>query len=388
MKNNSTTPIPKDMKHKFYLTLITGMVAATILTSCSNGSVDKSTQLEKLKTEHANLSKQIAALEAEVAKEDTTAVVVKGKEVVVTELAPRKFDHYAQTQGSVESEENIMVSAKTMGVITQVLVREGEVVNKGQTLAQIDNTLIVRGIEEMKSQIELTNTIYERQKNLWDQKIGTEVQYLQAKASKESLEKRLASMNEQNEMTRIKSPISGVVDAIEVKTGQNIAPGMPAARVVNNSELKIVASVSEAYVSSFKKGDKILVTFPSLKKSVEARLSFVARNIDPLSRTFVVEASLPSDPDFHPNMSAVVKVVYLTEPAAIVVPVNVVQTVNNEKVLFVAEADGKNLVARRRVVTVAGVFDNLAQITSGVVAGEKIISFGYQGLSDGEVVKM
>ena len=364
------------------------MVAATILTSCSNTSDDKSTQLEKLKTEHATLSKQITALEAEVAKEDTTTAVIKGKEVVVTELAPRKFDHYAQTQGSVESEENIMVSAKTMGVITQVWVREGEVVNKGQTLAQIDNTLIVRGIEEMKSQIELTNTIYERQKNLWDQKIGTEVQYLQAKASKESLEKRLASMNEQNEMTKIKSPISGVVDAIEVKAGQNIAPGMPAARVVNNSELKIVASVSEAYVSSFKKGDKILVTFPSLKKSVEARLSFVARNIDPLSRTFVVEASLPSNPDFHPNMSAVVKVVYLTEPAAIVVPVNVVQTVNNEKVLFVAEADGKNLVARRRVVTVAGVFDNLAQITSGVVAGEKIISFGYQGLSDGELVKI
>ena len=364
------------------------MVAATILTNCSNTSVDKSTQLEKLKTEHATLSKQIAALEAEVAKEDTTTVVVKGKEVMITELVTRKFDHYVQTQGSVESEENIMVSAKTMGVITHVLVREGEVVNKGQTLAQIDNTLIVTGIEEMKSQLELTNTIYERQKNLWDQKIGTEVQYLQAKASKESLEKRLASMNEQNEMTKIKSPINGVVDALDAKVGQNISPGMPAARVVNNSELKIVANISEAYVSSFKKGDKILVTFPGLKKSVEASLSFVARNIDPLSRTFVVEASLPSNPDFHPNMSAVVKVVYLTEPAAIVVPVNVVQTVNNEKVLFVAEADGKNMVARRRVVTVAGVFDNLAQITSGVVAGEKIISFGYQGLSDGELVKI
>ena len=376
------------MKSRSYASLLSAFVVTVFLTGCSNTSVDKSTQLEKLKSEHSAISKQIAALEEEMAKTDTTSAAIKGKEVITTELITRKFDHYAQTQGSVESEENIMVSAKTMGVVTQVLVREGETVNKGQTLAQIDNSLIVRGIEEMKSQLELTNTIYERQKNLWDQKIGTEVQYLQAKSTKEGLEKRLASMNEQNEMTKIKSPISGVVDAIEVKTGQNIAPGMPAARVVNNSELKIVANISEAYVSNFKKGDKILVTFPSLNKSVEARLSFVARNIDPLSRTFVVEASLPSNPDFHPNMSAVVKVVYLTEPAAIVVPVNVVQTVNNEKVLFVAEADGKNLVARRRVVTVAGVFDNLAQITSGVVVGEKIISFGYQGLSDGEIIKM
>jgi membrane fusion protein (multidrug efflux system) len=376
------------MKSGIYTTLLTAMIVTVYLTGCSNTTVDKSTKLEKLKAEQASLSKQIASLEAEIVKENPAAVIVKGKEVMVIELAPRKFDHYAQTQGSIESEENIMVSAKTMGIITNVLVREGETVSKGQTLAQIDNTLILKGIEEMKSQIELTNTIYERQKNLWDQKIGTEVQYLQAKTSKESLEKRLASMNEQNEMTKIKSPINGVVDAIAAKVGQNISPGMTAARVVNNSELKIVAHISESYISNFKKGDKILVTFPNLKKTVEANLSFVARNIDQLSRTFVVEATLPSSPDFRPNMTAVVKVVYFTDPAAIVVPVNIVQTVNDESVVFVAEADGKNTVARRRVVTVVGVFDNLAQINSGVVAGEKIISFGYQGLSDGEVIKM
>ncbi|MBK5278308.1 MAG: efflux RND transporter periplasmic adaptor subunit [Bacteroidia bacterium] len=376
------------MKSKFYLILLMAVVSTAFLAACSSSPVDNSAQLEKLKAEQAALTKQIATLETAIMEENPGAIVVKGKEVGVTELTPRKFDHYAQTQGSVESEENVMVSSKTMGMITNVMVREGEMVTKGQSLAQIDNTLIVRGIEELKSQLELTNTIYERQKNLWDQKIGTEVQYLQAKTTKESLEKRLASMNEQNDMTKIKSPINGVVDAIEVKVGQNIAPGMPAARVVNNSEMKIVANISESYVSLLKKGDKIIIEFPGLDKTVQANLSFVARNIDRLSRTFVVEASLPSSPDFRPNMTVVVKVIYKTESAAIVVPVNVVQSVNNESVVYLAETDGKNTVARRRVVTVGGVFDNLAQISSGVSAGEKLITFGYQGLNDGEVIKM
>ncbi|MEK6780458.1 MAG: efflux RND transporter periplasmic adaptor subunit [Bacteroidota bacterium] len=375
------------MKTKFYMSLMATFIATVFLAACSNTSVDKKTQLEKLKAEQAVLSKQIATLEAEIAKEDTTASVVKGKEVVVTELAPRKFDHYAQTQGAIESEENVMVSAKTMGMITNVLVREGETVIKGQTLAQIDNTLIVRGIDELKSQLELTNTVYERQKNLWDQKIGTEVQYLQAKATKEGLEKRLASMHEQNEMTKIKSPITGIVDAIDVKVGQNIAPGMPAARVVNNSELKIVASVSEAYIRRLKKGDKIVVEFPDLKETVQAQLSFVANNIDQLSRTFVVEATLPSSPDFRPNMTAVVKVIYESFPDALVVPVNVIQDVNGEKLVYVAETTGSQTVARKRTVQVLGVFDNMAQV-SGVNAGDKVITLGYQGLSDGEVVKM
>src|SRR5688572_14984899 len=122
-----------------------------------------------------------------------------------------------------------------MGVITHVLVREGEMVKAGQTLAQIDNSIILRGIDELKSQLELSTTMYDRQKNLWEQKIGTEVQYLQAKNGKESLEKKLASLQEQNDQTRIKAPVSGVVDAVNVKVGMNIAPGVPAARVVNNS---------------------------------------------------------------------------------------------------------------------------------------------------------
>lgn len=377
------------MKRTILTRFSSALAAAVFLAACSaTSSEDKTAQLEKLKTQQAEIEQQIAALEKLTPADSTAKVAVKAKEVIISEVVVRPFNHYIQTQGQVEAEDNILVSAQSMGVITRVLVKEGQGVSKGQSLAQIDNAVILRNIESMKSQVSLATTVFERQKNLWEQKIGTEVQFLQAKTNKESLEKQLAALEEQNDMTRIKSPIDGTLDALQVKVGENIAPGMPAARVVNTSDLKLTLNISEAHVTSVKVGNKAIVSIPELKKDIDARVTFVGKTIDPLSRTFAVEVKLPSYPDLRPNMTGVVKVVYFTETSAIVVPVNVVQAVNNEKVVYVAEADGKNTVARRRVVTVAGVFDNLAQIKSGIAPGEKIITFGYQGLSDGQVVKM
>ena len=376
------------MKPKFYISLTAAIVSAVFLAGCSGSSVDKATQLEKLKSDQADVSKKIAKLESELAAENPTAIVVKSKDVGVVEISPRPFDHFIQTQGSIDAEENILVSAKAMGVITQVYVNEGDRVTKGQTLAQIDNTLMVRSIDELKGGLELANTVYDRQKNLWDQKIGTEVQFLQAKNNKESLEKRLATLNEQLDMTRIKSLINGTVDAVNVKVGENAAPGMPAFRVINTSKLKVIANVSESFVSSIKKGNKVLVEISESGKAMNATVSFVGRNIDQLSRTFPVEVTLPANEDLRPNMTAVIRVVFHSEPAALTVPVNVVQEINGEKIVYVVETDGKQAVARKRVVEVGGVYNNLAHIKSGLSSGDKIITVGYQGLNDGEFVKI
>lgn len=365
-------------------------VAAALLVACSAASPgdDKKARLEKLKTQQADLAKEIAKLETEVAAESPdSAASVKSKEVAVVELTARKFDHYVQTQGRVESENDILVSARSMGVITHVYVNEGDQVSKGQTLAQIDNSILLRSIESMEAQLELATSVYERQKNLWDQKIGTEVQFLQAKTGKESLEKQIAALEEQNESTKIKSPITGAVDQVFVKVGENISPGMPALRVVNTSSLKLTASISEAYVTDIKKGNKVIVNIPELKKEILAPVSFVGRTIDPMSRTFNVEVKLPSEANLRPNMTATVKVVFRTEPSAVVIPVNVIQAINNEKVVYVSETNGKQTVARRRVVTVEGVYGNQAQVT-GLNPGEKLITVGYQGLNDGDFVKI
>jgi membrane fusion protein, multidrug efflux system len=378
------------MKANLYTRLTAFVTVAAFLAACSAATPedDKKGRLAQLKKQQSDLASEIAKIEEQIAKETPDSLKnLRAKEVSVTELKGQRFDYYVQTQGRVESENNILVSAKSMGVVEQVFVQEGQQVNKGQVLAQIDNSVISASIESMKSQLELANTVYERQKNLWDQKIGTEVQYLQAKTNKESLEKQLGSLLEQKEMTRIKSPISGTVDEIMVKVGENIAPGMPAARVVNTNDLKLVAKVSEAYVTDIKKGNKVLINIPELKKEITGTVSFVGKNIDEMSRTFAVEVSLKSQPDLRPNMTATVKVVFTSVENALVVPVNVIQTINNQKIVYVAETDGSKTVARKKVVTVDGVYSNAAQV-QGLESGDKVITFGYQGLNDGEVIKI
>jgi membrane fusion protein, multidrug efflux system len=378
------------MKSIIYTRLAAFFTVAALLGACSAAAPenDKKARLETLKKEQSDLAKEIKTLEEQIAKENPDAESnVKAKEVNITKLEPKNFDHYVQTQGHIESENNILVSAKSMGVIEEVYVQEGQQVSKGQVIARIDNSVISRSIESMKSQLELANTVYERQKNLWNQKIGTEVQYLQAKTNKESMEKQIASLQEQSEMTRIKAPIAGTVDEIHVKVGENIAPGMPAARVVNSNDLKLVASISEAYISSVKKGNKVIINVPELKKEIIGTVAFVSKNIDAMSRTFNVEVNLKSQPELRPNMTATVKVVFTTAEDAIVVPINVIQTLNNEKIVYVAEQKGKQVVARKRKVTVDGVYNNQAQV-QGLKGGDQLITFGYQGLNDGEVIKI
>lgn len=375
------------MNPKFY-TRLSAVAVVALLAACSAATPDdKKEQLEKLRAQQAEISKQVQQLEKDIAATNPEEANVKTKDVAVAEVTPKKFDHYVQTQGRVEAEDNIAISAKSSGVITAVYANEGQQVSKGQVLAQIDNGVIVRNIESLKTQLELAQTVFERQKNLWDQKIGTEVQFLQAKNNKESLERQLESLQEQNDMMRIKSPINGTVDEVIVKIGEAVQPGQPAVRVVNTSELKIAASVSEAYVTQIKKGNKVLVHIPELKKDLESKVTFVGRTIDPLSRTFAIEVALPSEANLRPNMTGVIKVVFHTAPDAITVPINVVQSINNEKIVFVAETKGKATVARKKVVTVEGVYNGQAQV-NGLAPGDKVITFGYQGLNDGEFVKI
>jgi membrane fusion protein (multidrug efflux system) len=376
------------MKSNIFTQLGFVLIAGSILAACSaTSNDDKAKKLDELKKQQADIAKQILSLEKEMPVDSAKAKAAKSKEVAVTSVASRSFDHYIQTQGKVDAEENVLVSAKSLGLVTNVFVKEGQQVSKGQILAQLDNAMVLRNIEGMKAQVNLANTVYQRQKNLWDQKIGTEVQYLQAKTNKENLEQQLAAMEEQNDMTRIRAPFAGTIDDVAVKVGENTAPGFPAFRVVNTSKLKLQANVSEAFVTQIKAGNKATITIPELKKNVSARVTFVGRNIDPLSRTFPVEVSLPSEANLRPNMTGVVKIIYLTEPNAIVVPINVVQTLNETKVVYVAETTGTQTIARKKVVTVLGVFGSDAQVT-GLNEGDKVITVGFQGLNDGDFVKI
>lgn len=376
------------MKSNAYVKFVT-IGLALLLAACSASTPpdDKEAKLKDLKAQQEKTAKEIVRLEKEIAKENPHPVEVKSKDVDVKEIVPQKFDHYVQLQGKIEAEDNIQVSAQTAGLITKVYVTEGQRVVTGQILAQIDNSLIQKNISQLKTQLQLANTIYERQKSLWDQKIGTEVQYLQAKNSKESLEDQLGALEQQNRMTRIESPISGTVDQVNIKIGQSIAPGSPAVRVVNTSDLKATAMVSEAYIADINVGDPVTVTLSDLNKTIHTRVSFAAKTIDQLSRSFAVEARLPQAKDLLPNMTLVMEVVFESDPSAMVVPINVVQDINNQKVVYVAAQDGDNLVAKRKIVTLVGVYGGQAQV-QGLSAGDKVITVGYQGLNEGEPLKI
>ncbi|SMO77757.1 efflux RND transporter periplasmic adaptor subunit [Solitalea koreensis] len=364
------------------------VVTLGMLASCgSTSSGDKKSQLEKLKKEQVKITEQIKKLEAEIGKADPAATDEKLKIVGFTPVAISAFEHFVTIQGKVESEENANVSAETPGRITAVYVVEGQNVKKGQVLAQLDNEVLTNGIEELKTSLALATTVYERQKSLWDQKIGTEVQYLQAKTTKESLERKLATMNSQINMAKIKSPINGTVDAVIARVGETASPGMPSFRVINTQKLKAKANVSEGYAANIKQGDRVHVNMPDINKDFTSKLSFVSHTIDPTSRSFSVEVRMNPDPSLRANMVAVLNIVDYSNPNAVTIPVNTIQTTDGNSFVYLAETVNGKSTAKKQNVKVGRINNDRAEIVSGLTAGDKLITVGFQGLNDGEGIK-
>lgn len=374
------------MKNTFQI--IGSSIAVMFMAACSSGnSGDKASELEKLKSQEAELKLKIASLEKELSLTDT---IQKGrvKMVSVTDMQPQPFAHYVEVQGAVMGDEDVVVSAQAMGTVIDVMVRAGDKVSKGQLLATIDDRAIRQSMESLKAQYELAATVYSRQKNLWDQKIGSEIQYLNAKTQKESLEKQLASVQEQWDMTRIKSPINGTVDEVKIKTGQTVAPGIPSVRVVNLENLKVKAEVAESFINTVNRGNEVIIHFPDMNAEVKSKLDHAGRAINSLNRTFNVEVRLKkSDGTFYPNQVAVLKIADYSSANAMVVPVAAVQkTADGEYVYMASNAFGNKYVAKRKAVTTGKSYNGKVEITSGISNGEQIITFGSQNLVDGDPI--
>ncbi len=353
------------------------------------GPSDKKSELESLKKEYGSMGEKIAKLEKELAMSDTTAGALKAKQIVATEVQLGTYRHYLEVQGKVDAESNVDLSSQTGGLLLKVFVQEGSRVSKGQLLAETDNLVLKQQVDEAQSSYQLAKTLFDRQKNLWDQKIGSEVQFLTARTNKQSAEKRVAAMTQQLEMSRIKSPINGTVDRVYVKEGNTLIPGRPAFRVVNFSNLKIIASVPETYASKLSVKDSVELYFPDTKKTVYSRVSFVARVIDPINRTFDVEVSLPASVGaLNPNMVSLVKIIDMQVDSAIVVPINAIQKSNQESYVFIVEQEGNNQVARKRNVLVGSTYNGNALITEGLKAGDKLITVGHQSLTNNMPVKL
>lgn len=355
--------------------------------ACSSPT-DKKSELVKLKKEHDALSLKIKALETELKLSDSTSDS-KVTSVSVTEAKPAEFNHYLEVQGKVDGEDNIAVSAQMAGAITAVYVKEGDVVRKGQVLAQLDNSVLQQQVDNMKQQLAFATNLYVKQKALWDQQIGSEVQYLTSKNTKENLEKSLAALNDQLEMTRIKSPINGSVEEVNLKVGQMASPGLPAVRVVNFSQAKVVAEIAEAYAQKVKPGNKVIVFFPDFNTEIISQIRFTSKYINPVNRTFLTEVRLgPSKVEYRANMMAVVKINDYHSASAFTVPVTLIRESQSGKYIYVSKEENGKLVARRLPVTVGSTYNGLAEITNGISAGDRIITTGFTSLIDGELIQV
>jgi membrane fusion protein (multidrug efflux system) len=343
--------------------------------------------LQSKKAELLTLNKEIEDLQAEIIALDPKAKnQVKTIPVSTTTLRPGNFQHFVKVQGTVESNKNVMVSPQAGGRITRIFVREGQSVKRGQILAQIDDAVMKSSIDEVKTQLELATIMFDKQQRLWDQEIGTEVQYLTAKSQKESLQRRLKTLGDQLAMSKIKSPINGTVDEIMAKTGETAMPGMPAMRIVSPSDLSLTAQLAESYVPYIRKGDKVKINFPTLDKNLEAQVSFVGQAIDPLARTFRVEVKLPNDPVLKTNMFGEISINDRTVDEAITIPQSLIQKSEEGEFVFVAEQKDGQWVAVRRNIQSGLSYDGIVEVTEGLAENEKLISTGYKGLSNGQPI--
>ncbi len=361
----------------------------SVIAACSSGkSSDKKAELEKLKKEQADLQEKITKLQAELAASGNIDANVKPKEIAVTAAAYQPFVHYVEVQAKVDADENVAVSAEAPGTITKINVKAGDKVSKGAILAELDVASSLKGIEESQNTLDFAKTMYDKRKALWDQKVGSEADYLKAKNDYESAQKRIATLRQGIEMMRIKSPINGTVDAVDIKVGQAVQPGSQAIRVVNLSNLKVKAEVAESYIAKVKQGNEVVMVFPDLDKEVKTKLSYAGKVIDPVNRTFHVEVNVNDKTiDLHPNMVAVLKIADYQSPKALSVPVNLVQSSGESSYIFVAEGNKDKAIAKRRTVTVGRNYNGSIEIISGLNEGDNIITTGYQDLVDGQPVK-
>lgn len=364
-------------------------LSVIILASCGGGT-DKKAELEKLKAQHTEITEKIKVLETEIALADTSAKVLKVKDVAVTEVQQSVFRHYIDVQGIVDADQNVNVLPTMPGKVIRVNVKEGDAVKTGQVLAEIDHDLYIKQLNSIQPQLDLAKDAFVRQQRLWDQKIGSEMQYLQAKAQKESLEKQAETIREQIDMHMIKSPINGTIDHVGIKVGQ-LASNMsfePAFRVVNLGSLKVKGEIAEAYASKVKVGNSVMLHFPDLNKNMDAKISFTERVIDPLTRTFTTEVRLNGDnAEYHPNMIAVLKIIDYENPSAITLPINVIQNSNNESFVYVAVVKGNRVEAKKQVVTVGATYNGQAEILTGLNANDKVVVTGQLDLADGMLIK-
>ena len=360
--------------------------------SCSrpaNASESKRQELAKLKSQLADIQNKIAELENEIAANDKNPSEANFVNVIVSEIKPELFRRFIDVQGIVESEKAVNISSKMAGQITRVYVQTGATVKTGDILIQIDDDILKKNLDEAQSGLDFATIMYEKQKRLWEQKAGSEVQYLQQKNQKEQLEKRIASIKQQIAYAKITAPFSGVIDGVVPKEGEIVSPGLPIIKLTSMSNVKVTAEVSENYIASMSTGDPVTINFPDLNKTIEAKLSVITKLINTTNRTFKIEVKLPSQPaGLRPNEYCSVSINDITKEKAVLAPLAVVQKSGDNSFVFIADYSGKMVKARKVFVKTGLSYKDKIEIINGLNPGDKIITSGAFDIADGQIISV
>lgn len=390
----------------FFKTFIILSLAATIA-ACGGkekGKLgDKKAALEKLKTEQKKIGDKIIKLEDEIAVLDPTSI--KAKLVVTEAIGSEAFSHYIDLQGKIDAKNTAYVAPHGMGGVVRALyVKKGDYVRKGQIVAKLDDAVARQQVAAaqqqtgaVRAQLNLAKTTLQRQQNLWANNIGAEMQVIKAKADVEALtsqlnaaEAQVRMAREQQNFSNVTADISGVVDQVNVRVGETFT-GMsatgPQISIVNTSVLKLLVQVPETYLERVRVGTPLVVTLPEANnKTIKTTASVVSKLIDPSSRSFYVEANVPSDPAIRANQIAKVQVQDYARAEAITIPVNTLQTDPQGKYVLVAVTENKKLIARKKRVIVGELYGDRLEIKSGLSSGDQLITHGFESLYEGQLI--
>jgi len=348
----------------------------------------KKQELATAKNELIDLKAKISNLEKELV--DLGAIEPKSNLTLVSTLTvnPKTFVHMVDVRGVVQSRNNVLISAEVPAAVKEVLVVEGQQVKKGQGLIVQDNEVLRNNIKELESSLDLATTMYERQKKLWEQNVGSEVQYLEMKNKKEALELKLATTRTQLAKTKIKAPFNGIIDMIDTRVGEMLQPGLPIIRIVSMTKMYIKADVSESYIGKFKKGQNVKIYFPSTDVSLNSSITAIGQVINPDNRTFEVEVSLPNSAKVKPNMIAVLTLADYVKPNAMAIPTKIIQSDRIGKFVFKLVEKGNDPIVKRLDIAPGITYDTETEIKSGLQDGDVLILKGGLELTDGAAVKV
>ena len=380
-----------DMKNNYLIIALTVLAVACGAPTDDNQNLEaKKKDLEAARKEFASLKEKIEKLEKEISEEDSTFQQTENAILVSTFIAEKKpFEHKVEVRGAVESRKNVLISAQTIGEVERVHVREGQQVTKGQVLVSQNADVTRNSIAELKTSLELANSVYEKQSKLWEQKIGTEIQYLQAKNNKESLDRKLATAYAQLDMAIVKAPFSGTIDELPAREGEVASPGIPLVRIVSQQDMYIKADVSERFIGKFKAGDPVEIYFPTLDKKVASKVASVGQVINPENRTFVVEVALPRiDFNVKPNQVTVLELRDYVSEATLAVPTRIIQRDEDGQFIFVVDDRGERKLARKVHVVTGISYNSQTEILEGLEGSELIVDQGYRDLTEGVEVNL